>query len=76
MSPTILWLAAGAIFIAIEIVGVPGIGFLFAGIAALIVGGGVEFGLFAADDYVPQFVIFFGIFNAEGVVEGASGCIN
>jgi membrane protein implicated in regulation of membrane protease activity len=59
MSPTILWLIAGAVFIALEIVGIPGIGFLFAGIAALIVGGLVEFGVLAADETLLQFVLFF-----------------
>jgi len=59
MSPTILWLIAGAAFIALEIVGIPGIGFLFAGIAALIVGGLVEFGVLAVDETLLQFVLFF-----------------
>lgn len=59
MSPTILWLIAGAVFIGLEIFGIPGIGFLFAGIAALIVGGGIEFGVISTDNYLVQFVLFF-----------------
>jgi membrane protein implicated in regulation of membrane protease activity len=59
MSPTILWLIAGAVFIALEIFGIPGIGFLFAGIAALLIGGLVEFGIIAADDVLLQGVLFF-----------------
>ena len=61
MSPTILWLAAGALFIAVEIFGIPGIGFLFAGIAALLVGGAVETGVIATDATVAQFILFFAI---------------
>ena len=59
MSPTILWLIAGAAFIGLEMFGIPGIGFLFAGIGAIIVGGGIELGLITADAFVIQFVIFF-----------------
>ena len=58
MSPTILWLIAGAAFIALEVFGVPGIGFLFAGIAALIIGGLVEFDILASDDVLLQFALF------------------
>lgn len=59
MSPTILWLVAGALFIALEIFGMPGIGFLFAGIGALVVGALIEFGAIGADAVALQFVIFF-----------------
>jgi membrane protein implicated in regulation of membrane protease activity len=68
MSPTILWLIAGAVFIAVEIFGVPGIGFLFAGLAALVVGGGIEFGLIDADGYLVQFVLFFLISITSAIV--------
>jgi membrane protein implicated in regulation of membrane protease activity len=61
MSPTILWLLAGALFIGIEIFGIPGLGFLFAGIAALMVGGAIEFGVLAADGYLQQFLLFFAL---------------
>lgn len=59
MSPTILWLIASAVFIGIEILGVPGIGFLFAGIGALLIGGAIEFGLIAAENTQLQFMLFF-----------------
>lgn len=59
MSITALWLIAGAAFIGIEIFGVPGIGFLFAGIAALMVGGAIELGFIANDNTVLQFALFF-----------------
>jgi membrane protein implicated in regulation of membrane protease activity len=58
MSPTILWLIAGAAFIALEVFGVPGIGFLFAGLAALMIGGLVEFDILASDDVLLQFTLF------------------
>lgn len=59
MSPTILWLVAGALFVTLEIFGLPGIGFLFAGLGALVVGALIEFGLLTANAVVLQFVIFF-----------------
>jgi membrane protein implicated in regulation of membrane protease activity len=59
MSPTVLWLIAGAMFVGIEMFGVPGVGFLFAGIAALLVGGAVELGAIANDNTVLQFALFF-----------------
>ncbi len=61
MSPTILWLIAGGFFIAIEIFGVPGIGFLFAGIGAMLMGGAIEFGIIAAENTSLQFTLFFAI---------------
>jgi membrane protein implicated in regulation of membrane protease activity len=68
MSATILWLAAGAVFIGVEIFGIPGIGFLFAGIAALIVGGAVEFGVIAADNISFQFLLFFAFTSISAAV--------
>ena len=59
MSPTILWLIASAVFIGIEILGIPGIGFLFAGIGALLIGGAIEFGLIAPENTQLQFMLFF-----------------
>jgi len=59
MSPTILWLAAGALFIGVEIFGIPGVGFLFAGIGALITGGAIELGLLAPSAFIFQFILFF-----------------
>jgi len=59
MSVTALWLIAGAIFVGIEIFGVPGIGFLFAGIAALMVGGAIELGVVSSESTILQFALFF-----------------
>lgn len=61
MSTTILWLITGAVFVAIEIFGIPGIGFLFAGIAALAVGGAIELHLLGAEAFIAQFILFFAI---------------
>ena len=58
MSPTLLWLIAGAIFIAVEMFGMPGLGFLFIGIGALVVGGSIELGVIASDAHLIQFVLF------------------
>ena len=59
MSVTALWLLGGAVFIGIEMFGMPGIGFLFAGIAALLVGGAVEIGLIAPENLLLEFALFF-----------------
>jgi membrane protein implicated in regulation of membrane protease activity len=59
MTIAAAWLVAGALFIAIEIFGVPGIGFLFAGIGAIAVGGAVEFGVLDPVDLLAQFITFF-----------------
>lgn len=58
MTTTALWLIAGAVFIGVEMFGIPGIGFLFAGIAALIVGSAVEFGVIGAENTLQQIVLF------------------
>jgi membrane protein implicated in regulation of membrane protease activity len=59
LAPSILWLLAGAAFLAIDAFGMPGIGFLFIGLGALVTGIAVEAGLAGAGDYVSQFAIFF-----------------
>lgn len=59
MTPSILWLLAGAAFLAIEAFGAPGIGFLFAGLGAILTGLLVELGLLGSADYVAQFAAFF-----------------
>lgn len=59
MSVTALWLLGGAVCIGIEMFGMPGMGFLFAGIAALLVGGAVEIGLIASEQLLLQFALFF-----------------
>lgn len=59
LDASYIWLIAGALLLAIEAFGVPGIGFLFAGLAAIVVGLLVDFSIIAADDYVLQVGAFF-----------------
>ena len=59
MSPSVMWLVAGALFICIEIFGMPGIGFLFAGIGALITGVAIQTGLVEPTATVMHFTLFF-----------------
>lgn len=68
MSVTVLWLIAGALFIGVEMFGVPGIGFLFAGIAALMVGGSIELGVIGAESIVLQFALFFFITTISAIL--------
>ena len=68
MSVTALWLLAGSVFIGIEIFGVPGIGFLFAGIAALVVGGVVELGVVGPENTILQFALFFLITTVSAIL--------
>lgn len=56
---SVYWLVAGAIFLALEAFGLPGIGILFAGLGAILVGALIETGLISALDYVLQGGIFF-----------------
>lgn len=58
MSVSILWLIGGAALIALEAFGIPGIGALFAGLAALLTGLLVEFGLVPAEDRLTQGAVF------------------
>lgn len=59
ISASILWLIAGAAMLALEAFGLPGIGFVFAGLGALMVGVAIEVGLVGVDNYVAQFAVFF-----------------
>lgn len=59
MSPSILWLIAGAALLALEAFGIPGIGFLFIGLGALGTAITIEIGVIDAADYVSQFATFF-----------------
>lgn len=59
MSTAILWLIAGAVFVATEMFVVPGVGFLFAGIGAIIVGTAIELGLLDIANTIVQFILFF-----------------
>ncbi len=55
------WLIAGALLLAIEAFGVPGIGFLFAGLAAVVVGVLIHLGVIDETNQVAQFAAFFAI---------------
>lgn len=59
MEISIYWLIAAALLFALEAFGIPGIGFLFAGIGALAVGGSISLGLLAPEQLVLQFALFF-----------------
>lgn len=59
MSSSSWWLFVGALFMALEAFGIPGIGLLFAGLAAVIVGGVMLAGIVAQDDYMLQFSLWF-----------------
>ncbi len=58
MTSSVYWLLAASVFLALEAFGIPGIGFLFAGIAAFLVGIVVEIGLIAPLDYTTQLAVF------------------
>lgn len=51
-----VWLIAGVVFIAIEALGVPGVGFLFAGLGALTVGVAMQLGFVLPD--LSQWIVF------------------
>lgn len=54
-----LWLIAGAVMLCIEAFGVPGIGFLFAGIGAFAAGIAVEMGWIGQTAFIAQFACWF-----------------
>jgi membrane protein implicated in regulation of membrane protease activity len=56
-----LWLTAGALLLALEVFGAPGIGLLFGGIAGIAVGTLLQSGLLGADDITLQFAVWFGL---------------
>ena len=58
MSVAVIWLLVGAGLIALEVTLAPGIGFLFAGLAAIITGAAIEFGMVGADDSIAQAAVF------------------
>ncbi len=58
MSVSILWLIGGGVLLALEAFGMPGIGLLFAGLAALVTGLLVEFGAVSADQIAAQWAVF------------------
>ena len=59
MSLSIYWLIGGAALLALEAFGIPGIGALFAGLAAIVTGLLIEFGALPADDLLAQGATFF-----------------
>lgn len=52
------WLIAGVVLVAIEAFGIPGMGFLFAGLGALTVGIGLNAGWLVAESQLPQWITF------------------
>jgi membrane protein implicated in regulation of membrane protease activity len=61
LEPAYWWLIAGAVFLAFEAFGIQGIGFLFAGLAAILVGLIVHYDLISHANLIAQFAAFFGI---------------
>lgn len=59
MTPTTLWLIAGVAFMLMEAFGLPGVGFMFAGLGAIMTGVGLQFGLIAEDATTAQWTVFF-----------------
>ncbi len=55
------WLLAGAAFMALEAFGIPGLGFVFGGLAAIIVGGLLVGGVLTDDALLIQFALWFGM---------------
>ena len=55
----VIWLVAGAICVLIEAFSAPGIGFLFAGLAAIAVGGLVSIAALDPDNILVQIAWFF-----------------
>lgn len=59
MSPSIYWLIAGAFLLALEALGLPGIGLLFVGLGAIGTAVAIEAGIADAQDYISQAAAFF-----------------
>lgn len=59
LDAAIGWLLAGAVLVLLEVILLPGIGFLFAGLAAITVGGMVAFSAIAENATIMQFTWFF-----------------
>lgn len=68
LDPSYLWLIVGALFLAVEAFGIPGLGFLFAGLAAIIVGLLVELAVVADDNIIGQAAWFLGFTVAFAVI--------
>jgi membrane protein implicated in regulation of membrane protease activity len=59
--PSTWWLIAAAALMTLEAFGIPGIGFVFAGLSALLVAGVTLAGIFAEEQYVAQFSLWFAL---------------
>ena len=68
MSNSLYWLIASAVFFALEAFGIPGIGFLFAGVGAVVAAALIELGVLAADAIVAQWAIFFVVTAASAAM--------
>ena len=64
----IAWLLFGAICICVEAFGVPGIGFLFAGLAAITIGGFLSFDILASESFISQIAWFLILSFAWGIL--------
>lgn len=61
LDPTHLWLLVGAICLALEAFGIPGLGFLFAGLAGIVVAVLIHYQIIDEANYVAQLAAFFGL---------------
>ncbi len=59
LSITYIWLIAGIAFLAAEALGVTGIGMLFSGLGAIVVGTLLNLGIIAPEATIAQFTLFF-----------------
>ncbi|PIR38081.1 MAG: hypothetical protein COV35_07525 [Alphaproteobacteria bacterium CG11_big_fil_rev_8_21_14_0_20_39_49] len=64
----LIWLILSAVFFVLEVSLVPGIGFLFEGLAAITVGGLINFDIINSNSYFEQFAYFFGLIFAWAAV--------
>ncbi len=56
-----LWLIAGMVLLALEAFGIPGVGMVFAGLAAIVTGTLVGAGLVEESDHLAQFSWWFAV---------------
>ncbi len=61
LAPKYFWLALAALFLALEAFGVMGVGLMFGGLAALLVGILIEFSVIGENQIVTQLAVWFGI---------------
>ena len=54
-----IWLIAGVLMLFVEAFGLPGVGIMFAGVGAIIVGMALKLGILSDVDLVAQFSLFF-----------------